>query len=99
MTVGSFLDGWNDPEGNELYTEDVKQLLLLCKRELPVDYTLATRTEGPFIFIVVPRNQFDYRPVEDKARIAITLERLKNLIKGTGISCEIETTTSLTPFG
>lgn len=99
MTVGSFLDGWNDPDGDALYTDEIKTLFKLCKEHLPVDYTLATRTEGPYIFIIIPRNQFDYRAVEDKARIAVTLERLKNLVRGTGINCEIETVPSLTPFG
>lgn len=99
MHEGQVVDVPELPTGDELYTEDVKSLIYQCKRYLPLDYQLATRTEDVYIFIQIPKNQFDWRAVEDKARIAITLERLRQLIKGTGVNCEIETVPSLTPFG
>lgn len=80
----------------ELYTDDVKRLFYEAKARLPKDFELATRdvVEGPaaFICIVIDMKQFEWRTVEDRLAIAMTLERLRQLVKETGIECVIEKT-------
>lgn len=81
---------------SDLYTEAVCKLMYEAKSRLPSDFPLTTRevVEGPaaFIAIDVPGDKFNWRTVEDRLAIAMTLERLKTLVQETGIGCEIEKT-------
>lgn len=74
-----------------LYTDEVKRHIYHIKDRLPDDFPLQTRTEEDYyIVIVVDLNSFNWRTVEDRLEIAVNLERLKQLIEGTGIRCVIE---------
>jgi hypothetical protein len=81
---------------DEAYTEQVSRLMYEAKSRLPSDFPLVTEVieEGPalFINIEVPRKHFDWRTVEDRIAIAMTLNRLKELVRETGMPCEITPT-------
>lgn len=81
-----------------LYTHEVESLMYQAKARLPKDFPLSTDERQMFnedgildcIIIVVEPKHFDWRTVEQRLDIAMTLERLKQLIREEGIPCEIE---------
>jgi hypothetical protein len=82
---------------NSLYTPKVESLMYQAKARLPKDFPLVTIEREILgsmvpdtIVIQVQPQHFDWRTVEDKLDIAITLERLKELIRKEGVSCLIE---------
>jgi len=81
---------------DNVYTDEVKRLMYEAKSRLPADFPLVSETiiEGPAVFLnlEVPREHFDWRTVEDRIAIATTLNRLKDLIRETGMPCEITPT-------
>lgn len=81
---------------DELYTDEINRLCYEAKSRLPADFPLVTEfiTEGPaaFLNIEVQRRYFDWRTVEDRIAIATTLNRLRDLIRETGMPCEITPT-------
>ncbi len=84
-------------EGDSLYTFKVQQLMYQAKARLPSDFPLVTIEREILgsmvpdtIIIQVQPQHYDHRTVEEKLAIAITLERLKELIREEGIPCLIE---------
>lgn len=82
---------------DSLYTEAVQRHLYAAKGRLPADFPLVTIEREILgsmvpdtIIIQVQPQHFDWRTVEDKLEIAVTLERLKELIREEGIPCLIE---------
>lgn len=82
---------------DSLYTHEIQQLMHQAKARLPGDFPLVTVEREMLgsmvpdsIIIQVMSKDFDWRTVEDKLSIAITLERLKELIRKEGILCLIE---------
>lgn len=82
---------------DSLYTDKVKSLMYQAKARLPSDFPLVTVEKEIYdelgydtIVIQVQAEHFDWRTVEDRLAIAITLERLKELIREEGIPCLIE---------
>jgi hypothetical protein len=81
---------------DNVYTDEVKKLMYEAKGRLPADFPLVTEviSEGPAVFIniEVQRKHFDWRTVEDRVAIATTINRLRDLIRETGMPCEITPT-------
>lgn len=82
---------------DSLYTDRVKNLMYQAKNRLPKDFPLVTVEKEIYdelgydtIVIQVQAEHFDWRTVEDRLAIAITLEQLKNLIREEGVHCLIE---------
>lgn len=75
---------------NSLYTDEVEKIMYYFKSRLPADFPLVTEEREYFIVIVVDSNKFDYRTVEDRLAIAVTLEELRKAVEETGIRCVIE---------
>ena len=80
-----------------LYTDKVQNLMYETKKRLPNDFPLVTVEKEIYdelgydtIVIQVQAEHYDWRTVEDRLAIAITLERLKELIREEGIPCLIE---------
>lgn len=73
-----------------LYTDEVKKIIYQHKSRLPSDFPLVTEEREVFIIIIVENKDFDWRPVEDRMAIALTLESMRAAIEGTGIGCLIE---------
>lgn len=89
---------------DSLYTDAVENLIYNAKARLPKDFPLVTvereilgsMVPDTIIIQVNPRH-FDWRTVEEKLAIVITLERLKELIREEGIPCLIEKPKWTTP--
>lgn len=82
---------------DSLYTPEVQKHLYETKSRLPQDFPLVTVEREILgsmvpdtIIIQVQAQHYDWRTVEEKLAIAITLERLKELIREEGIPCLIE---------
>lgn len=82
---------------DSLYTPEVQRLMYEAKARLPKDFPLVTVEKEIYnelgydtIVIQVKAEHFDWRTVEDRLAIAITLERLKELVRKQGIHCLIE---------
>lgn len=80
-----------------LYTDHVKSCILWAKTELPADFSLTTVEREIYgggthdtIVIQIDSREFDWRTVEDRLHIAVTLEKLKELIRAEGVPCLIE---------
>lgn len=82
---------------DSLYTPEVEKHLYETKARLPKGFPLVTIEREILgsmvpdtIIIQVQPQHFDWRTVEEKLAIVITLERLRELIREEGIPCLIE---------
>lgn len=82
---------------DSLYTDVIKKYMYEAKSRLPANFPLVTvereiynEFEPDTIIIQIESKSFDWRTVEDRLAIALTLERLKELIGNEGIPCLIE---------
>lgn len=82
---------------DSLYTEPVQKHIYATKARLPQDFPIVTVEREILgsmvpdtIIIQVQPEHYDWRTVEEKLAIAVTLERLKELIRAEGIPCLIE---------
>lgn len=81
---------------DNLYIEPVKKLIYQFKERLPSDFPINTERRALYsevfdtIVIIVDAEHFDWRTVEDRLHIVLTLEALKNAIRNEGVPCLIE---------